>query len=197
MNRHTLRKENDLLRSEVRALNSALHKAKAVQSASVSPFRGRKRPRTKKACKNTGTDPVKLTEALQNVLKPGDLNVCTPNNQQRGQVTVPGRERSLIESFESYYESEEENIDRQGHTELSYQTYKEEHQKGSRRREKDLAQQLEQLKLVNAQLHRQLKQLQKKNLACAKLNKSQEQLRHRPRKLCPAQKACTRHRMKS
>jgi hypothetical protein len=45
-------------------------------------------------------------------------------------------ERGLLDSFESYYESEEENLDKNGKVELSYLQYKRNHEKGSRRRSK-------------------------------------------------------------
>lgn len=45
----------------------------------------------------------------------------------------PEIERPLLESFESYYESEEENIEKNGKCELSYLAYKTNHARGSRR----------------------------------------------------------------
>lgn len=45
-------------------------------------------------------------------------------------------ERGLLESFESYYESEEENLEKAGKCELSYAQYKNFHVRGSRRNSK-------------------------------------------------------------
>lgn len=48
-------------------------------------------------------------------------------------IFCPEGERPLLESFESYYESEEENIEKNGKCELSYLAYKVNHARGSRR----------------------------------------------------------------
>ena len=80
-------------------------------------------------------------------------------------VKVSNREqkdRSLIESFESYYESEEENIEKLGKTQLSYQIYKESHEKGSRRREKILLERVQEIQKENSLLKIKLNKLMKK-----------------------------------
>ncbi|OMJ82518.1 hypothetical protein SteCoe_16738 [Stentor coeruleus] len=46
------------------------------------------------------------------------------------------QERDLLESFESYYQSEEENIDKNGKCELDYILYKSNHIRGSRREQR-------------------------------------------------------------
>ena len=64
--------------------------------------------------------------------------------------------RTLQDSFESYYESESENIEKLGKTELSYCCYKSQHEKGSRRREKTLMSEIENLRQENNRLRLQL-----------------------------------------
>lgn len=51
-------------------------------------------------------------------------------------VVFKEQERNLLESFESYYQSEEENIDKNGKCELDYILYKSNHIRGSRREQR-------------------------------------------------------------
>ena len=54
----------------------------------------------------------------------------------KGSRDCVDQERGLLESFESYYESEEENLEKAGKCELSYAQYKNFHVRGSRRNSK-------------------------------------------------------------
>lgn len=62
----------------------------------------------------------------------------------------------LIDSFQSYYESEEENLNKFGRCELSYAEYKKGHEKGSRRKEKVMAEEIEMLRKENSNLKEKL-----------------------------------------
>lgn len=65
----------------------------------------------------------------------------------------------LIDSFQSYYESEEENLSKFGKCELSYVEYKKDHEKGSRRREKHMAEEIEILRKENSDLKGKLQKV--------------------------------------
>lgn len=65
----------------------------------------------------------------------------------------------LIDSFQSYYESEEENLNKFGKCELSYAEYKKDHEKGSRRKEKVMAEEIEMLRKENSNLKEKLQKV--------------------------------------
>jgi hypothetical protein len=70
--------------------------------------------------------------------------------------------RRLIDSFESYYESEEENLAKFGKCELSYIKYSEDHKKGSRRREKIMLEEIESLRRENSLLKSKIQSVSNK-----------------------------------
>lgn len=67
--------------------------------------------------------------------------------------------RTLKDSFESYYESEEENIEKFGKCELSYVKYREEHEAGTRRKERKMHEEIENLRNENSLLKGKIKEL--------------------------------------
>lgn len=67
------------------------------------------------------------------------------------------QERNLKDSFDSYYESEQENLDKSGRCELSFQDYDNDHEKGSRRKERNLLTEIETLRNENSSLRNKLK----------------------------------------
>ena len=69
--------------------------------------------------------------------KPSKSENFLDSNLKSPQFTKKNNpERSLLDSLNSYYESEEENLDKNGKCELSYKKYKKYHEKGTRRRTK-------------------------------------------------------------
>ncbi|CAG9310542.1 unnamed protein product [Blepharisma stoltei] len=66
-------------------------------------------------------------------------------------------ERALKDSFDSYYESEQENLDKSGKCELSFHDYEKDHERGSRRKERNLLQEIESLRDENKKLRTVLK----------------------------------------
>lgn len=73
-----------------------------------------------------------------------------------GMLEVDNKERTLIDSFNSYYDSEQENLDKEGKCELSFQIYESVHTKGVRRRERRLLQEIESLREENTRLRDKL-----------------------------------------
>jgi hypothetical protein len=97
------------------------------------------------ALKNTEKGPTRIIPAKKKPKKKllssknqsksayGLINSSKPNKTT---VNIEP-DRNLIDSFESYYESEEENITKTGKCKLSYAKYKKNHEKGSRRHKKN------------------------------------------------------------
>lgn len=73
------------------------------------------------------------------------------------------RGRPLMESFESYYQSEEDNLSKYGKCELSYIDYRKDHEIGSRRRERKMQEQIEGLKKENFILKLKIKKFCENN----------------------------------
>ena len=69
--------------------------------------------------------------------------------------------RPLKESFDSYYESEEENISQFGKCELSYKEYREDHEAGARRQKRQMLEEIENLRKENSVLKCKIQELAK------------------------------------
>ena len=86
-------------------------------------------------------------------------NLSNSEPKQKVSSNKDPKQRTLQDSFQSYYESEEENIEKFGKCELSYIKYREDHDKGSRRREKKLFEEIQNLKNENSSLKSKIKDL--------------------------------------
>jgi hypothetical protein len=79
--------------------------------------------------------------------------------------------RTLKDSFDSYYDSEEENLDRIGKCELSFMEYQQV-PKGERRKERSLSKWVEELKQENEELKQKLENRKVPKLKISKRKKS-------------------------
>ncbi|CAG9314418.1 unnamed protein product [Blepharisma stoltei] len=97
-------------------------------------------------------------ENSENTIKRSDLNTSTKKTLQSNSESFSNEEigRTLKDSFDSYYESEKENLDNEGKCELSYAVYENNHQKGSRRRERNLLKEIDILREENNRLREKL-----------------------------------------
>jgi hypothetical protein len=77
------------------------------------------------------------------------------------EVLITTQNRTMKDSFESYYNSERENIEEQGKPELSFEDYEKAHNKGERRLNRSLAAQIKQLRCENTRLKDMLNRTEK------------------------------------
>ena len=124
-----LHKENLELRKEAQLLKERVKLMKKIKNLKQD-FQSR---RTSSAAYSNSFNPqaANFTFSVwgsENPLKDKEY----PKKAEK-KIVCPEPERPLLESFESYYESEEENIDKSGKCELSYLAYKVNHTRGSRR----------------------------------------------------------------
>ena len=115
-------------------------------------------------------------------------------------------ERALLESFESYYLSEEDNIEGSGQAELSYLAYKHQHSKGSRRRRRSLLEHIVKLQIENSRLKqvihntrprsRSKRRTSTRRSSIRHANPRQRSTRRQPCRACAGlcQHACSKHK---
>lgn len=82
--------------------------------------------------------------AQENIKKIEKLNESYKNNENS--------HKRLVDSFQSYYESEEENLEKFGKCQFSYIEYKKEHEQGARRRDRKMQEEIEKLRQENSEL---------------------------------------------
>jgi hypothetical protein len=87
-------------------------------------------------------------------VEPNPFEISSVCLAEKENIASPSlHDRTLQDSFESYYESEEENLSHKGKCQLSFAEYKQDHQKGTRRKEKELLlQEIENLRAENLKL---------------------------------------------
>ena len=78
------------------------------------------------------------------------------------EALISTHSRTMKDSFESYYNSERENIEINGKPELSFEEYQREHSKGERRKNRDLSSQIKRLKSENERLRNVLEKTEKR-----------------------------------
>ena len=85
---------------------------------------------------------MRASKALQeNLKKIEKVNESQKENEKSHQ--------RLVDSFQSYYESEEENLEKFGKCQFSYIEYKKEHEQGARRRDRKMQEEIEKLRKEN------------------------------------------------
>lgn len=114
-----LRKEAKLLREHVKLMKQVNHLKQEVRSRKPSTI---------------GIQTTKAEGANFTFSAWGQVPIPSQKHQKKILSFQESEiERPLLESFESYYESEEENLEKNGKCELSYLAYKVNHARGSRR----------------------------------------------------------------
>lgn len=154
--------ENETLRKEIRQLKRALQDISRDHSVTHSPITSRPRNRSKSPLHRRTAPKSRKIPRTQAPQQPE-----APPSQEQTEFSLldnkENTERPLADSFQSFYESEQENIENSGKAQLSYQQYKEEHQKGSRRR--NMLLQLQILQNENSELNNKLTSLARSRTA--------------------------------
>jgi regulator of replication initiation timing len=95
---------------------------------------------------------MRASKAVQENLS--KISKLSESHSSKGQAPSLSHSKHarLLDSFQSYYESEEENLSKFGKCELSYIEYKKDHEKGARRKERKMQEEIEELRKENSEL---------------------------------------------
>lgn len=117
------------------------------------------------------SDPFEITDISNSLPK------STTAKSSSKAAVMPSQNRTLEDSFESYYESEEENISRDGKAQLSFVEYKLDHEKGTRRKDRELLlKEIDILRQENLQLKAQLTKSSRKKTGKSKVRKNKRDI---------------------
>jgi len=158
--------ESDLTEMQKENILQDLKKEISKAPEAVGVGKWKKLPPSGKLCSSSNSSQpasVRVNKAAQENLKKieklsGFSGINNATSKEKEEF-IGDKHSKLIDSFQSYYESEEENLSKFGKCELSYVEYKKDHEKGSRRREKQMAEEIESLRKENSDLKGKLQKV--------------------------------------